>query len=94
MIDGFASGAAKPELLPLKSKKARRDGLFCSELVAGYCLQSRDGLGVLQRACLERSRSAIRLQLPDPAMVIVARIWRAKWSSSVRKECAGSPNFV
>jgi hypothetical protein len=53
-----ASGraSAKPELRSWKCKKARRNGLFCSKRVAGGCLRSRNRLGVLQGACLGRSR--------------------------------------
>ena len=40
----------------MKCKKARRSGLFCSKRVAGGCLRSRNRLGVLQGACLGRSR--------------------------------------
>jgi hypothetical protein len=47
---------SRPELRPVKYKKARRNGLFCSKWVAGGCLRSWNRFGVLQGACLGRSR--------------------------------------
>src|ERR1019366_5758280 len=45
-----------PELLTLNRKKARRNGLFCSEWVVDGCLQCWRCSSVLQGACLQLGR--------------------------------------
>jgi hypothetical protein len=47
---------SNPELLTLNRKKARRNGLFCSEWVVDGCLQCWRCSSVLQGACLQLGR--------------------------------------
>src|SRR5450759_1804141 len=55
-MSSVSTHALRPELLTLNRKKARRNGLFCSEWVVDGCLQCWRCSSVLQGACLQLGR--------------------------------------